>query len=495
MEDHSGSAGSICIVEDDRVQCALLRGWLERAGYQVDVFSDGESCLTALPTRLPDMVCVDLHLPGLSGDEVLAQILEHYPGMAVVVLTGDTGVDRAVTAIKAGAFDYLVKPANRIEFVTTIRNAVAHSRMSLRLQQLERALRGTEYPGLVGESTVMRELFRQMGSVALTDVTVLIEGESGTGKELVARALHASSARRGGPLVTVNCAAIPESLQESELFGHEKGAFTGATTTRQGKFELATGGTLFLDEAGELSLAAQSKLLRVVQEGTFQRVGGTRELRSDFRLLAATHRNLQTDVSQGRFREDLFFRLAVFELYVPPLRARGDDVVLLAGHFAERHGVRLIQRPVTLSTEAADAVRAYDWPGNVRELDNAVQTAVVSCHEGVIRTRDLPPRVRSGPGIDAGVLARAWASGSERANGTPDEADHEPGPVTGVSAGAGVLGSPAHATGATQTLDDLERGAIVEALARASGNRSEASRLLGIGRTTLYEKLRRYGIT
>jgi two-component system, NtrC family, response regulator HydG len=476
MNEHATSAGRIYIVEDDRVQAMLLRVWLEAEGYGVRIFDTGEACLKALSLTTPDVVCLALHLPGMGGEQILARVTEQYPSLAVVMLTGDSDVGTAVRAIKAGAFDYLIKPANRAKLVVTLRNAVARTRMSLRLRQLERAVGTSPYPGLIGESEVMLALFRRMDSVVLTDVTVLIHGESGTGKELVARGLHAASRRGDSPLVTLNCAAIPETLQESELFGHEKGAFTGATGMRPGMFEVAAGGTVFLDEVAELSPAAQAKLLRVVQEGTFQRVGGTRELRSDFRLMAATHRDLRRDVAAGRFREDLYYRLAVFELTVPPLRERGEDVVLLAAHFARAAGMRLIRRAVTLDPAVVEVVRAYHWPGNVRELDNAIQSAVVSCEGDVIRPRDLPLRVRGGDSRPVPAMAPKEAAVDAAAPGSERE------------------GADGRSETTFTSLEQLERQAILDALHRAGGNRAEASRRLGIGRTTLYAKLRRYGL-
>lgn len=459
----------VMVVEDDPVFSELLRAWLGAAGHDVAAYPDGETALAELRAGpRPDAVCLDLNLPGMSGRQVLDGILEVEPRMPVVMLTSEGGVQHAVEAIKAGAFDYLTKPPAREVLLRTVRDAARHGRL---MEQLARDGGEEERwgaTGIVGESDAMKSLFRQLDRVAQTDITVLVLGESGTGKELVARAVHALSARRSAPLQTINCATIPESLQESALFGHERGAFTGASTARAGLFELANGGTVFLDEVGELSLSAQAKLLRVVQEGTFQRVGGERELRSDFRLVAATNRDLAAEVQRGAFREDLYFRLAVFELEVPPLRERGDDVVLLAAAFARRQGERLIGRSVTLSPEAVSLIRRYPWPGNVRELENAVQRAIVASTGGVLSPLDFPGRIRRGP---------------------------SPEPALPTGEGSGGAAAPAvSAAPVTGTLEERERLAIEEVLRLTDGNVSEASRRLGIGRTTLYAKMRRYGL-
>jgi len=467
-------SGRVVVIDDDEVHCEIVRAWLAAAGYDVDVFYDGESGVRSLTGTLPEAVCLDLHLPGLSGQETLLRILARHPRMAVVMLTADSGVEHAVAAIKAGAFDYLTKPVDRAKLVTTVRNAAERGRMSLRLAQLQNELEGWSHLGLTGRSEAMKTLFRQMDRVALTDVTVLIHGESGTGKELVARGLHAAGSRRSGPLVILNCAAIPESLQESELFGHEKGSFTGATASRSGTFEAADQGTLFLDEVAELSLSAQAKLLRVVQEGVFQRVGGSRPIRSDFRLIAATHRDLAEEVRAGRFREDLYYRLAVFELKVPPLRDRGGDVLLLASALARKHGLLVSGRPFELGVDAASLIVRYPWPGNVREMENAIQRAIVATSGEVLAAADFPDRIRESVG---------------RPHDPGENAD----PIVPL-AEAHFEASAASLSPGVRSLEDLERLAIVETLARTGGNLAEASRLLGIGRTTLYAKLRRYDL-
>jgi DNA-binding NtrC family response regulator len=453
----------VVIVDDDPDMVSLISRFLGYAGYAVEAFADAESCLAGFSRLMPDAVCLDLMLPGLGGLETLKRIKDLEPHLPVVILTADNAVDSAVRAMQEGAYDYLVKPIDRTKLVTTIKNAVERSRMSLRLVQLEREVEGRGYPGIIGDTPPMRELFRQMDRLAASDVSVLIHGESGTGKELVARALHTQSGRRRAAFVALNCAAIPETLQESELFGHERGAFTGALDRRIGRFEEANRGTLFLDEVAELSPALQAKLLRALQERAFRRVGGSVDVRSDFRLVAATHRNLSDEVAAGRFREDLFYRIAVFELAVPALRDRRDDIPLLASALLRQIADG---RSVTVAPDALQCFRDYSWPGNVRELSNAIQRAWVASDGARITVADLPERVRDGSLIAA----------------PPRETD---------GAGLGVGPDP---IAPIRTLEDMERIAIQQALARHSGNLSEAGRQLGIGRTTLYRKLKQFGL-
>jgi DNA-binding NtrC family response regulator len=452
----------VLIVEDDPDQRVLFQHWLGRAGYDVRGFGDGESLLMATSDCLPDAVCLDLHLPGLSGLETLRQLRSHQPRLPVVMLTADADVDLVVESMRLGALNYLVKPADQTRLTTEIRNAVERGRMEVKLAQLEREVNHRGFAGMAGESPVMRELFRQLERVAPTDVSVLLHGESGTGKELAARALHANSGWKKGPFVALNCAAIPETLQEAEIFGHERGAFTGALSQKIGRFEEADGGTLFLDEIAEMSPALQAKLLRVVQEKVFRRVGGSRDIESRFRLIAATHRDLAVEVAEGRFREDLFYRVAVFEVEIPPLRERRGDLPLLADVILQGLAEPEVE-PLSLSGAALEALEAYDWPGNVRELQNALQRASVLANGSDIDVVDLPARVvrRDGPG---------------------EEESDAPQPADSARAEA------------SSSLDDLERAAIEKALERCGGNLSEAARRLGIGRTTLYRKLVKYGL-
>ena len=338
----------VLIVDDDEDFGALVRVWLEAAGFRVETYIDAEALLVALTRVLPDVICLDLGLPGMGGMEALPLVRRHHGTVPVVMLTGDDAVDTVVEAMRHGAYDFVAKPVEQTKLVATVTNAAERYRMTTRLAQLEREAAGSGLGTMVGRSSVMLELFRQLEKVAASDITVLIQGESGSGKELVARAIHDNSPRGEGPLVAVNCAAVPESLQESEFFGHEKGAFTGAVELKKGRFEQADGGTLFMDEIAELSPSLQAKLLRVLEERKFERLGGTELLGSDFRLVAATHRDLGSMVKAGEFREDLYFRIAVLEIDVPPLRERDGDLELLTNAF-------LRQLPDSPGTRAASA--------------------------------------------------------------------------------------------------------------------------------------------
>ncbi|HJL26731.1 MAG TPA: sigma-54 dependent transcriptional regulator, partial [Polyangiaceae bacterium LLY-WYZ-15_(1-7)] len=409
--------GVVILVEDDPDLRLLTTRWLEKAGWDVEPVESGEALFDVLPTTIPDCVCLDLGLPGMSGMETLHRLRRTHPRLPVVILTADREVDTVVEAMQGGAYDYLPKPLDRTRLETVVRNAVERHGMALKIAGLEQASTTTdEYAGMLGRSPVMRALFRQVDRVASSEVTVLLRGESGAGKELVARAIHDQGPRARGPFVALNCAAVAETLQEAELFGHEKGAFTGADRRRAGRFEQADGGTLFLDEVAELSASLQAKLLRVLQERSFHRIGGAEEIRVDIRIVAASHRDLASEVAAGRFREDLFFRLAVFEMDVPPLRARGDDVLLLARRFLAQHGG---EPPPRLDDAVVALFRRHRWPGNVRELENAVQRALVVCRDGLVRLEDLPPRIREaaaagtdGPGEEPGAPAGAGAEGA-----------------------------------------------------------------------------------
>ena len=450
--------GLVLLVEDEDDIRALTTRWLEAQGFDVEPARTAEEAFEVLAHVLPDVVCLDLGLPGMTGMEALTRLRRTHPRLPVVILTADREVDSVVTAIQAGAYEYLPKPLDKTKLLTVVGNASEKHRLELRVARLEREVTPADgYGAMIGRSRVMKRVFREIDRVAASDVTVLIRGESGTGKELVAQALHDEGGRASGPFVAINCAAVPENLQESELFGHERGAFTGAVQRRQGRFEQADGGTLFLDEVAELSPSLQAKLLRVLQERSFHRLGGSEEIRVDFRLVAASHRSLADEVAQGRFREDLFFRLAVFELDLPPLRDRGDDVFLITQHLLARLNG---ESTPSLSEEVRAVFRSYGWPGNVRELENALRRAAVVNRDGRLRLEDLPRR----------ILEDADA---------PEARD------------------PGHLPVATErplSMGELEKRALAEALERADGNVAEVVRQLGIGRTTVYRKLKKYGL-
>ncbi|WP_242334956.1 sigma-54 dependent transcriptional regulator [Anaeromyxobacter sp. SG66] len=483
-----GEPVRVFVVDDDPHLRALVGAWLEAAGLSPALVDSGESCLLALADETPAAVLLDLSMPGLGGIATLERIRAHHAHVPVIVLTAAADVATIVETMRKGAYDFLSKPIERTKLVTTVVNAIEKHAMELRIASLERDAAGA-MPGFTGESPPMRRLYHLIDRVAATDISVFIHGESGTGKELVARAIHARSGRAEAPFVALNCAAIPESLQDSELFGHEKGAFTGAAARRLGSFEQVAGGSLFLDEVAELSPATQAKLLRVLQERRLQRVGSSQEIPVDFRLISATHQDLGAAARAGRFREDLYYRIVVFELEVPPLRQRGDDVVLLARRFLAQAGRELRGREVTISEEALARLRAHRWPGNVRELQNVCQRALVTCEDGVVRPGDLPgglglPSAPNGPSEGAAAPAALSPSAEELPTTSA--------PSTLARAPAEPLGSAGEDAGLS--LAGMEKQAIVEALRQYGGNRARASKQLGIGRTTLYRKLREYGI-
>jgi two-component system response regulator AtoC len=388
----------ILLVEDEGVIRTELRRLLTRQGYDVAEAGSVTEAEAEHPLDGFDLVIADLRLPGAPGTELIAKC----SGTPVLVMTSYATVRSAVEAMKLGAFDYLSKPFDHDELLLVVERALAAVRLKRQNQQLRRDLERSYLPiGMVGDCPAMQDVFSRIGKVAATDATVLVLGESGTGKELVARAVHERSARRESPLVTVNCAAIPESLLESELFGHEKGAFTGALANHVGLVEEAHGGTLFLDEIGELSLSAQARLLRLLQESEVRRVGSTRTHKVDVRLVAATHRDLESMMRSGQFRSDLYFRLRVFEIRLPPLRERKGDLQLLAAKLLERIRARLNRPSITLSREAQAALAAHHWPGNVRELENALERAVILC-DGTLLTPELLALEQPAPSVAAG---------------------------------------------------------------------------------------------
>jgi len=445
----------VAVVDDDEDMQRLLALWVRAEGHRARTFANADPFLREDPHTWA-AVCLDLHLGGTSGLTVLRETLSRDAELPVVVVTAERDVDTAVEAMRTGAYDYLTKPLTRERFATTLRRAIERRRLTECVRRLSAQVGGKSF-GLVGSSAPMRELFRRIERVLDSDITVCILGESGTGKELVARAIHGGGRRRGGPFVAINCAAIPQTLQESELFGHERGAFTGALDRRIGRFEEARGGTLFLDELGEMGAATQASLLRALQDRTIRRVGGRDEIPIDVRVLCATHRDLEAEVEAGRFRRDLYYRLVVYPVHVPPLRARSDDVSALVMHALTRFRED-VGRPVEcVSPEALEALRRYPWPGNVRELENVVHCAMLSCSGTEITLRDLPPSV-----------VRASAATSCPEVFSDDER--------------------------VPTLAEVERAAIERALRRTGGNATRAAKLLGIGRSTLYRKLVAYGL-
>jgi two-component system response regulator HydG len=450
---------TILVVDDEPGQRAMLRAVLSAEGYCIAEAEDGAAALAHVEACFYDLVLMDVRMAQLDGMAALKAIKARSPGIPIVLMTAYGTVRDAVEAMKAGAYDYLTKPLDIDELKLTVARGLRHAALEEENARL-RALVGqdVEVSAIIGTSAPMQRVFEAIALVAPTEATVLILGESGTGKELVARAIHANSPRRGGPLITVNCAALPETLLESELFGHERGAFTGAAERRIGRFELAHGGTVFLDEIGELTPASQTKLLRVLQSQEFERVGGTKTLKVDVRVLAATNKDLDAAARAGQFREDLLYRLRVFPLTVPPLRERRDDIPLLAEHFLKRYVERHRRQLRGLTPRALDLLVRYDWPGNVRELEHAIERAVILARGEHVTQAELPPDIRAASG-DADGLAH-----QER------------------SLPVGL------------TLKEVERELIRKTLEHTGGNRTRAAEVLGISRATLHNKLKEYGL-
>jgi two-component system nitrogen regulation response regulator NtrX len=444
----------ILIVDDEGNIRRMLASLLEAEGYTTVEAGDGEEGLEKMAEAEPDAVLLDLALPGASGLEVLKRIADGWPEIPVVMMSGRATLSDAVEATRLGAFQFLEKPLTPEAVLVTLKSALELARQ----RDLNRALRQELEPGreLVGRSQAIEDVQALVRRVAPTDSRVLIMGESGTGKELVAVAIHALSPRRDGPFVRINCAAIPRELIESELFGHEKGAFTGATRQRRGKFELADGGTLFLDEIGDLSPEAQAKLLRAIEAGEIERVGGSELIPVDVRIVAATNHDLEAEVEEGRFREDLFFRLHVMPIRIAPLRERKEDIPLLVAHFLERYRTRHGLRAPNFTESAMAALVAYEWPGNVRELGNVIERLMI-----------LFPDREIGADEIAGVLPRGRAA--------PGAAFPEP-------------------TSLSDMLEGYERRLIRDALDAAGGNVAEAARRLKTDRPNLYRRMKRLGI-
>ncbi|HIV64694.1 MAG TPA: sigma-54 dependent transcriptional regulator [Candidatus Mailhella excrementigallinarum] len=444
----------ILIVDDDSPHRSMLRTVLRGWGYAVEEAEDGAAAVEQVKARAFDAVLTDVRMARLDGIAALREIREWNPSIPVLIMTAWSSVQNAVDALRLGACDYLTKPLELDELKLALERALDHTRLARESQEPGRA-QSEASSLLLGRSEAMRELVEMVETVAPTEATVLVSGESGTGKELVARAIQAASTRRDKPFVTINCAALAENLLESELFGHEKGAFTGADRRREGRFVQAHGGTLFLDEIGEMPLSLQAKLLRVLQQGEVQRVGCDETIKVDVRVIAATNRVLADEVAAGRFREDLFYRLNVIGLEVPPLRARREDIPLLASTFLERHAAANRKTIKGFTPQAMDAMLRYGWPGNVRELENAVERAVILSGGEYVAERALPLAVQNAPVPDA--------DGEELA-----------------------LGS--------MSLEDVERKAIEATLRETEDNKSEAARRLGITRATLHSKLKKYGL-
>ena len=439
----------ILIVDDEQIVRESLTNWLKEDGYQVEAAAEGTEALRKIADQPYHIVLLDLKMPGLNGIQVLQAIKKDFADTEVILMTAYGSVHTAVEAIKAGAYDYIVKPFDPEEVGLLIKKILEHKNLVMENLFLRQKLEEKyEFEDLIGKSAPMQQVFELIRQVAPTPATVLITGESGTGKELVAKAIHAISPRRFEPFIALSCGALPETLLESELFGYEKGAFTGAQHTKKGRFEMADGGTIFLDEIGEISLKTQIDLLRVLQEKSFRRLGGTDVIKVDVRIISATNRNLQEAIAQGLFRSDLYYRLNVVTVLLPPLRERREDIPLLAKHFLRRYAIEINKKIERLSAPALEQLMAYHWPGNVRELENAIERAVV-----------ISPGHELTPG-DFAFLQ----------------------PVPGVPAGAG-----------SKNLQELEKQHILRVLEENHWNISKSAGDLGIDRVTLYNKIKKYG--
>jgi two-component system response regulator HydG len=447
----------VLIADDDAAHRLMLKTLLEDWGYRIKEADDGEKAVELIRQSSVDLVLMDVRMPKMDGIEATKSIHQYNPAIPILVITAHSSIPSAVEALKSGAYDYLTKPIDFDALKLVMERSLEHTQLQQENEGLRLQLARLQESDLVGRSPAMQNLMEMIALVAPSEATVLITGESGTGKGLVARAVHANSPRSGKPLVEVNCAAIPETLIESELFGHEKGAFTGAGRQRQGRFSQADGGTIFLDEIGELTLPMQAKMLRVLQEGEIQRVGSDASISVNVRVLAATNRNLQAMVLEGSFREDLYYRLNVVTIEAPPLRSRQEDIPVLAQHFWEKFAEKNHKIVKGITPQAMDILLKHPWPGNVRELENVMERAVILLRGEYISHRELPLTMQQSI-----------------------EDSHQD-------------GAPAMSfSGTDLTLAEVEKQMILQVLEETSGNKSETARRLGITRRTLQLKLKKY---
>jgi two-component system, NtrC family, response regulator AtoC len=451
---------SILVADDDASIRSLLKQLLTDEGYSITEAATGTEVVTQVGQSSPDLVIMDVRMPELDGIEALPKVKSASPKTSVLIMTAFGSSNAAIKAMELGAFDYITKPFELDKISHTVKRAFDYQDLAQEVEVLRDEISSlVQTERIVGNSPPMQEVYKTVGKVAKADATVLITGESGTGKELVAEALHYNSNRRSGPMVKVSCAALPETLLEAELFGHEKGSFTGAMTMRKGRFELADKGTVFLDEIAEMSLATQTKLLRVLQERKIERVGSSLPIKVDIRIICATNKDLQKQVEQNKFRDDLFYRLNVINIHMPPLRERKEDVPALVEHFLAKHRYSATAQPAAISEEALKRLTEYDWPGNVRELENVVERAVVLSRGQIITSRELPF--------------------GEHVDGEHEDESED------VSAERSFF---------KKSVSQFEKDLIMKALKDAGGNRSKAAEMLGIYRRLLYAKIKEYGL-
>ncbi len=445
----------ILIVDDEDGMRRLLSRVLTREGYETSTVANGAEALRLVASERFDLVVTDIKMPEMDGLELLAELKQYEPSLPIIVITAYGTIENAVQALRSGAYDYIAKPFENDEIKLTVAKAFERERLLAENRYLHAELEGRyDFSGIVGGSPAMQQVYEMASSVAVSNANVLITGESGTGKELLARSIHYSSLRKEKPFVVLNCAALSEGVLESELFGHEKGAFSGALDTRKGRFERADQGTLFIDEVAEMSMAAQVKLLRVIQEHEFERVGGNKTISVDVRIVAATNKKLEDQVKQGKFREDLYYRLNVVNINVPPLRSRREDVEPLSRFFLDKYTAETGKKITDLSPRALSCLLAHDWPGNVRELQNAIERAVVLSKGTVLTPRDFPQGMQGDDQI--------------------------------------CLQIPEKGGSLTDILEDLERQLIIQTLQREDGSQTRAAETLGIKRTTLRYKMEKY---
>ena len=455
------SSEKILVIDDSPEILTLFTEYLRAEGYEVDTSADGAGGIEMIEKKSYDLIITDMKMPSVDGMKVLEFALEHSPDSICIILTGYGTVKNAVEAIKMGAFDYLTKPVKMDEILVTLKRALDYRNLKMENLNLKNQLKKKyRFENIIGDHERIQKVFEIVEKVADTDSTILILGDSGTGKELIAKAIHYNSYRRERPFVPVNCAAIPSELLESELFGHEKGAFTNAIRTRVGRFELANGGTVFLDEIGDMNPLLQSKLLRVLQERQFERVGGVKTIKTDIRVIAATHQDLKMAVQQKKFREDLYYRLNVIPVRIPPLRERKSDIPLLAHHFLDYFNRSKKKRIRAISDEAMESLMGYDWPGNVRELENTIERVVILIDHDIITPQDLPEKFHSLP---------------------------QPEPPT-------LLEIPEEGISLDSAVNEFERNLILQALIKTGWVKNKAARLLNLNRTTLIEKIKRQNL-
>lgn len=463
------NTGKVWVIDDDKSIRWVLDKALQKAGYDVRCFSNASSLLQEMERTAPDVIVTDIRMPGMDGIELLRRLQSRYPRLPVIVMTAHSDLESAVSAFHGGAFEYLPKPFDIDEAVALVDRACAHAKRQ-NTEQEDSRLTAEKTPEIIGEAPAMQEVFRAIGRLARSNITVLINGESGTGKELVAQALHRHSLRAAKPYIALNMAAIPRDLLESELFGHERGAFTGAHGRRVGRFEQADGGSLFLDEIGDMPAELQTRLLRVLAEGEFYPVGAHEPIKVDVRIIAATHQNLETLVTQGRFREDLFHRLNVIRVHIPALRERRQDIPLLLRHFLKEASIELGVEAKTPRTEVIEFLSQLDWPGNVRQLENTCRWLTVMTTGQEVHLDDLPPELLQPRVIASSSNAGDWA---EQLRDWINARLHS-----------------GQSNIAKEAIDQAERMLIETALAFTHGRRQDAAKLLGYGRNTLTRKIK-----